>query len=523
MRPLQYRFMPPAGQIQRSRRRTADRALPRFGKRPSKLLRELDPMTAPVLLWLRDDLRLDDQPALAAAAGRPLLAVYVFDEESPGLRALGGASRWWLAHSLESLAASFSAAGGRLDIVRGRSQPTILRLAEAAGAGLVCWTRRYGAAEIAIDKSVKAALTARGVEARSFNGLLLREPWEVATDAGGAFRVFSAFWRRSRGLGALPAPTPAPKRLHAAPWPEGAPERATIAALGLAPRKPDWSGGLAESWRPGEPGAMARFEAFVGGALGDYPNARDLPAGATTSRLSPHLRFGEISVRRIASVIENAPASKTAPIRSQEKFLAELGWREFSYSLLYAFPDLAIRNWQEKFDAFPFLEDKQGFVAWTRGRTGYPIVDAGMRELWRTGFMHNRVRMVAASFVVKHLLCDWRRGEQWFWDTLCDADPANNPASWQWVAGSGADAAPYFRIFNPVLQGQKFDAGGEYVRRWIPELARLENAHIHAPWHAPNEALKNAGVTLGETYPHPIVDHQFARKRALAALAATKS
>jgi deoxyribodipyrimidine photo-lyase len=515
--------MPPAGQIQRSRRRTADRALPRFGKRPSKLLRELDPMTAPVLLWLRDDLRLDDQPALAAAAGRPLLAVYVFDEESPGLRALGGASRWWLAHSLESLAASFSAAGGRLDIVRGRSQPTILRLAEAAGAGLVCWTRRYGAAEIAIDKSVKAALTARGVEARSFNGLLLREPWEVATDAGGAFRVFSAFWRRSRGLGALPAPTPAPKRLHVAPWPEGAPERATIAALGLAPRKPDWSGGLAESWRPGEPGAMARFEAFVGGALGDYPNARDLPAGATTSRLSPHLRFGEISVRRIASVIENAPASKTAPIRSQEKFLAELGWREFSYSLFYAFPDLAIRNWQERFDAFPFLEDKQGFVAWTRGRTGYPIVDAGMRELWRTGFMHNRVRMVAASFLVKHLLCDWRRGEQWFWDTLCDADPANNPASWQWVAGSGADAAPYFRIFNPVLQGQKFDAAGGYVRRWIPELARLENAHIHAPWHAPDEALKNAGVTLGETYPHPIVDHQFARKRALAALAATKS
>jgi deoxyribodipyrimidine photo-lyase len=482
-------------------------------------------MTAdtPFIVWLRDDLRLDDQPALGAAAGRPLLAVYVFDEESAGLRPLGGASRWWLAHSLESLASRLAAIGGRLDIVRGPSEPTILRVAEAAGARLVCWTRRYGAAEIAIDKSVKAALTERGVEARSFNGLLLREPWEVATDGGGAFRVFSAFWRRSRALGPFPAPIPAPAKLHAARWPKGAPERVTIASLGLTPSKPDWSGGLAETWRPGEPGAMARFDAFVAGALGDYPDARNIPAGVTTSRLSPHLRFGEVSVRRIASVVENAPASKTMPIRSQEKFLAELGWREFSYSLLYAFPNLATRNWQDKFDAFSFIEDAPGFKAWTCGLTGYPIVDAGMRELWRTGFMHNRVRMVAASFLVKHLLCDWRRGEQWFWDTLCDADPANNPASWQWVAGSGADAAPYFRIFNPVLQGEKFDADGDYVRRWIPELARLENAHIHAPWLAPDEALKNAGVTLGETYPRPIVDHAFARKRALAALAATKS
>jgi deoxyribodipyrimidine photo-lyase len=255
--------------------------------------------------------------------------------------------------------------------------------------------------------------------------------------------------------------------------------------------------------------------------LQGYPDLRDTPEGETTSRLSPHLRFGEISPRRLVGSIENALASGHARAGSAEKFLAELGWRDFSYSLLYAFPDLAMRNWRSRFDGLAFIDDEAGFIRWTRGLTGYPIVDAGMRELWRTGFMHNRVRMIAASFLTKHLLCDWRRGEQWFWDTLCDADPANNPASWQWVAGSGADAAPYFRIFNPVLQGQKYDAEGRYVRRWVPELAALDNAAIHAPWKASPEALKSAGVTLGQNYPFPVVDHQFARNRALAAWAAT--
>ncbi|WP_371418350.1 deoxyribodipyrimidine photo-lyase [Methylocapsa sp. S129] len=320
-----------------------------------------------------------------------------------------------------------------------------------------------------------------------------------------------------QALGTLPAPIAAPARLQAAPWPEEAPARSTIEELGLTPRKPDWSRGLAENWRPGEKGARARLSAFLSQALSDYPEARDKPGGETTSRLSPHLRFGEISARRIASSIENALAAGQAQARSAEKFLAELGWREFSYTLLYAFPDLATRNWRSRFDAFPFVDDESGFAAWTRGLTGYPIVDAGMRELWRTGFMHNRVRMIAASFLIKHLLCDWRRGERWFWDTLCDADPANNPASWQWVAGSGADAAPYFRIFNPVLQGQKFDAEGQYVRRWIPELAELDAAAIHAPWLASPVALQKAGVTLSHSYPFPIVDHRFARERALAA------
>jgi deoxyribodipyrimidine photo-lyase len=475
----------------------------------------------PTIVWFRDDLRLDDQPALAAAAERPALFIYIHDEESAGLRPRGGASNWWLARSLDALAGDIAAIGGRLDILRGVAESRVMALVEASGAAEVVWTRRYGAAEIALDAGVKARLRARGVAARSFNGQLLREPWEVRTSAAAPFRVFSPFWRRAQALGPWPAPRPAPERLFAAPWPDRAPARVGIEELGLTPTKPDWSRGLGETWRPGERGAQARLHHFIDGALAGYADARDMPDGATTSRLSPHLRFGEISPRRLARAIATVREADGAPAAATEKFLAELGWREFSYNLLHAFPDLASRNWQSGFDAFPFIDDPAGFSAWTRGRTGYPIVDAGMHELWRTGYMHNRVRMIAASFLVKHLLCDWRRGEDWFWDTLCDADPASNPASWQWVAGSGADAAPYFRIFNPVLQGRKFDPGGAYVRRWIPELARLEADAIHAPWTAAPDALRRAGVRLGETYPAPIVDHAFARARALAAFAAT--
>jgi deoxyribodipyrimidine photo-lyase len=477
----------------------------------------------PAIVWLRDDLRLDDHPALSAAADRPILVVYILDEESAGLRALGGASKWWLAHSLAALARDIDEIGGRLDIVRGGAEAALLRVVEASGARQVFWTRRYGAGEIALDARVKAALHARGVEARSFNGQLLREPWETCTREGEPFRVFSAFWRRLRALGPLPAPIARPMRLWQSPWSDDAPERSPIARLGLTPTKPNWSDGLAEMWRPGERGARGRLDDFINNALENYVDARDTPDGETTSRLSPHLRFGELSPRRIAAAMETALAKGAAPTGAVEKFLSELGWREFSYSLLYAFPDLATRNLQSRFDDFPFVHDDPGFAAWTRGKTGYPIVDAGMRELWRTGFMHNRVRMIAASFLTKHLLCDWRRGEQWFWDTLCDADPANNPSSWQWVAGSGADAAPYFRIFNPVLQGQKFDPQGEYVRRWIPELAQLDSAAVHTPWLASPAVLARAGIALGKTYPFPIVDHQFARGRALAAWAAIKN
>jgi deoxyribodipyrimidine photo-lyase len=477
-------------------------------------------LTRPALVWLRSDLRLDDQPAIRVVADRPALFLYVHDETSP--RPLGGASRWWLAHSLASLARKIATLGGRLDVLRGSEEAIVLDVARASGAGDVFWTRRYGGAEVEIDRRVKAALVEIGISARSFNGQLLREPWEVVTDAGAPFKVFSPFWRRHRAVGALPPALRAPARLLAAPWPDDAPPRVKLIDLGLTPTRPDWSSGLAETWRPGEAGAQARLDSFVANALADYVEARDRPDGLHTSRLSPHLRFGEISPRRIVAAIEAARASGAVSSRAAEKYLAELGWREFSYSLLYSFPDLATRTWQQRFEAFAYLDDHKGSRAWARGRTGYPIVDAGMRELWTTGYMHNRVRMIAASFLIKHLLIDWRRGEQWFWDTLCDADPANNPASWQWVAGSGADAAPFFRIFNPVLQGQKFDPAGTYVRRWAPELARLETAHIHSPWLAPAEALARAGVALGKTYPAPIVDHMFARERALVALAALK-
>ena len=480
-------------------------------------------MSSPALVWLRDDLRLDDQPAIAAVADRPSLFVYVHDESSPGLRPLGGASRWWLDKSLAALRQQIAACGGRLDISRGPAEATIPELARAAAASHVYWTRRYGAAEMEIDQRIKAALATAGVVAKSFNGQLLREPWEVRADSGAPFKVFTPFWRRHRALGAFPSPLPAPERLVAAHWPDMAPARVELADLGLAPTKPDWSGGLAETWRPGEEGARARLARFVAAALADYAEARDRPDGSHTSMLSPHLRFGEISPRRVAAAIEAAAASGAAPAGAAEKFLAELGWREFSYSLLFGFPELATRAWQPRFEGFAYRDDAAGLRAWAHGRTGYPIVDAGMRELWATGYMHNRVRMVAASFLIKHLLIDWRRGESWFWDTLCDADPANNAASWQWVAGSGADAAPYFRIFNPVLQGERYDPTGAYVRRWIPELAQLEPAHIHAPWLAPSDALTRAGVAIGRTYPAPIVDHAFARRRALEGLAAIQT
>jgi len=471
-------------------------------------------MTA--LVWLRDDLRLDDQPAVRAAAKQPALFVFVHDEKSAS-RPLGGASRWWLGRSLEAFAADLEAAGGRLDVVCGDAERVIVDIAK--GMDAVYWTRRYGGPEIEFDSRIKAEIGRRGVKAQSFAAQLLREPWEVKTEAGTSFKVFTPYWRRSREMGPFEPPHPALKRLEAARWPQNGPHRVKIGDLGLHPTKPDWSKGLAETWEPGEAGAHERLKAFIDGALEDYPDARDRLDGQTTSRLSPHLRFGEISPRRILAAVEAAADRGAIPRKSAEKYLSELGWREFSYALLHEQPNLATRNWAPRFDAFPWRRDTKALTAWEKGKTGYPVVDAGMRELWATGYMHNRVRMIAASFLIKHLMIDWRVGEAWFWDTLCDADPANNAASWQWVAGSGADAAPYFRVFNPVLQGEKFDPDGAYVRRWVPELAKLEARYVHAPWKAPRESLARAGVTLGRNYPEPIVDHEQARARALRAFA----
>lgn len=470
------------------------------------------------LVWFREDLRLTDNPALRAAldSGLPLTALYVFDDETAGLRPLGGASRWWLAQSLRSLAKDCESIGLPFAICRGATGRLVREAVEQAGATLVTWNRRYVAAETEIDADLKAALRDGGVDAHSFNARLLYEPWEVAAKSGQPLKVYSPFWRACRAKGEPQKPLATPSKTEVAPGP--ALKGVSVDDLGLEPTKPDWAGGLRGAWTPGEAGAQVALTNFLKIGVKGYGEDRDRPDRPSTSRMSPYLRFGEISPRQIWHAAERAQAGGTAPARDVEKFHAELGWREFSYHLLHSNPDLATRNFQERFDAFPWRKpDPAQRKAWRAGRTGYPIVDAGMRQLWTTGWMHNRVRMICASFLIKDLLIDWRDGEEWFWDTLIDADPANNAASWQWVAGSGADAAPYFRVFNPSLQGEKFDPEGAYVREFVPELKDMPSKWIHTPWQAPAEVLAKAGVTLGETYPTPIIDHRAARDRALAA------
>ena len=477
---------------------------------------------SPALVWFREDLRLSDNPALTAALDHgPSLCLYIFDT-SPERRALGGAARWWLSRSLMALSTAIAARGGELLVMRGDPAEILPQLVRDAGIGFVAWNRRYEASAIALDKALKAELVANGVVVESFNAALLNEPWQVTSKAGGPMQVFAPYWRAARERGTPRPPLPAPEGIRRANLPATLRSMTlSVDELGLEPRKPDWAGGLRASWTPGEDGAQARLTDFLDEGLAGYRTERDRPDRPGTSRLSPHLRFGEIGPRQIWHAVQMAleTGETEGSPADAEKFLSELGWREFSYHLLFHNPELATRNFNRRFDAFGWEQNAAGLAAWQRGLTGYPIVDAGMRELWQTGWMHNRVRMVTASFLIKHLLTDWRVGEAWFWDTLVDADPANNAASWQWVAGSGADAAPYFRIFNPVTQGEKFDPDGAYVRRFVPELAKLDAKFIHKPWTAPQTVLREAGICLGEDYPRPIVDLDFGRRRALAALA----
>ncbi|WGD30851.1 deoxyribodipyrimidine photo-lyase [Ancylobacter sp. WKF20] len=466
----------------------------------------------PALVWLRDDLRLADNPALTGAVegGRPVVLAYVLDEGRQ-TRPLGGAARWWLGRALADLSRAVAARGGTLVLRRGDPAAIIPALAEAVDAESIHWNRRYDAPQIAQDAALKEALKAAGRTVKSHNGTLLHEPWTVKNQSGGPFKVYTPFARAAQQQ-PVRAPLPEPSTLRFAP----APASEALADWHLTPSAPDWAGGLRATWQPGEDGARATLTRFLKEGLAGYAENRDRPDLENVSRLSPYLRFGNISPHQVLAATRHAEAAGTAGAKDAAKFVAELYWREFSYHLLYQFPTLASANFNPRFDGFGWASNAAHERAWQRGRTGYPIVDAGMRQLWQTGWMHNRVRMIVASFLIKDALVDWRRGEDWFWDTLVDACPANNPASWQWVAGSGADAAPYFRIFNPITQGEKFDPDGAYVRRYIPELARLPAEAIHKPWAAKPDVLRRAGVTLGLTYPHPILDHATARERALA-------
>jgi deoxyribodipyrimidine photo-lyase len=464
----------------------------------------------PTIVWFRQDLRLADNPALthAAKSGR-IIGLFILDDDSPGPWKLGGASRWWLHQSLIQLEAALRGLGAPLILRRGRADAILPEIVTKTAAAGIVWNRLYEPFAVKRDTAIKTALTRAGIRTESFPAGLIAEPWTMKTQAGAPFRVFTPFWKALRAAITPGAPLEIPRSQHR----PVVPDEDRLEDWRLLPVKPDWAGGLRDEWAPGEAGAQARLGAFIDCIAQSYKDRRDLPGIEGVSRLSPHLHWGEISVRQVWRAVETAIGSAGEP------FLRELGWREFAHHLLWQFPDLPEKPFNPRFADFPWRDDKRSLRLWQKGLTGYPLVDAGMRQLWQTGWMHNRVRLVTASFLVKHLLIPWQDGEDWFWDTLVDADLANNAMNWQWIAGTGADAAPYFRIFNPVLQGEKFDADGTYVRRFVPELARLPNEWLHKPWLAPAEILAQADVSLGGSYPAPMVEHTAARDRALAALA----
>ncbi len=476
---------------------------------------------SPHLFWFREDLRLNDNPALHAAAtsGKPLICVYVLENQSMDDWPIGGARKWWLHHSLAALTERLKQVGGELLIKRGSAATIIPNLVAETGAEHVYWTRRYAPHHIQTDTQLKQTLEDSGVSVTSMNGRLLFEPWQFKTGSGTPYRVFTPFWKAMQARGSVRDTTPPIKRIESA---QHQVKSTALNSLNLLPTSPNWAAQFDQTWHPGEAGAKARLVSFIETASSNYITHRDRPAINGTSLLSPHLQHGEISPVQIWHAIQAAVSNGDIPENQASKFLSEIAWREFSYGLLFANPDMLAQPIMPSFNAFPWRDSAQDLAAWQTGQTGYPIVDAGMRQLWQTGWMHNRVRMIVASFLVKHLMIDWRKGMAWFWDTLVDADIASNTASWQWVAGCGADAAPYFRIFNPMTQAKKFDPQGEYIRRYVPELAKLPDENLYAPWETSASTLNSIGLVLGRDYPAPIVDHRFARERALAAYAEIK-
>ena len=479
-------------------------------------------MPETAIVWFRRDLRLADNSALEAACqlAERVVAVYVHAPDEEGDWRPGAASDWWLHHSLAALSDSLHARGGSLLIRRGSSLDELLRLARETGATQVYWNRLYEPRIEQRDARIKLALREAGCTVESFNAALLFEPWQVLTGQETPYRVFTPFWREcSRRLDSLPLPTPAPERIV---HPGRAVSSLPLDALELLPRA-SWGTGISNAWRPGEDAALERLESFLVERLSRYPGGRNRPDLADTSRLSPHLHFGEIGPRQCLAAVRAALPDQPADKKAAEEFLREIGWREFAHHLLHHYPHTPEQPLDARFERFPWKPDPGLLRAWQRGRTGIPMVDAGMRELWETGWMHNRVRMVVASFLTKNLLQGWLDGARWFWDTLVDADLASNTLGWQWTAGCGADAAPYFRIFNPVLQAERHDPARDYIRRWIPELARLPDSHVHRPWEAPPAMLTEAGVALGRDYPEPVADLGASRRAALAAYALIKA
>ena len=467
------------------------------------------------IIWFKHDLRIKDNPAFNAACEvGSVVPIYIYDSTIYGNRELGGASKWWLHHSLSSLNETLN---GRLQVFRGDPEVLIPKLMAHFNANKIFWNRSYDPTQISRDMAIKNTLKQHGLLAHSCNGSLLWEPMKVVKKDGTAYRVFTPYYKN--GCSSAKAPRFPLKPPNDIEYAEVLRKGCSIDDLNLLPTT-NWDAKFPMYWQPGEEGAADNLHTFIEQSVRKYHQCRDIPSVNGTSRLSPHLHFGELSPNQIWYAIKGRFGDSED--KSIETFLSELAWREFSYYLLYHFPTLPVNNFNPRFDKFPWRNDENALKAWQTGKTGIPIVDAGMRELWQTGYMHNRVRMIVASFLVKNLLINWRDGERWFWDCLVDADLASNSASWQWVAGSGADAAPYFRIFNPLLQGEKFDKNGIYVRKYCPELTKLPDKYIHKPWDAPTLITNKADVYLGKNYPKPIVDLKASRQRALDAFKSLK-